>query len=255
MAHHAFHLTDWIRFDNTCMGRYSPLERTRLMEKTHYSYWIIGAGRFGTRAAKTLYKKYPESALTLVDQDQAALDRMGRLPAERVRQEGAAYLDIHLDTEVEPDWIIPAVPIHLAFEWMRLKMSNRGGIEILPVPADIEGFLPNPLRGPNGQLFASYADFVCPDNCREPFDRCTFTGKPRKGFLYKKIEEISCRDYSSIVIRSHQLAPGVGGYQPEALRRGLSQVLKSKCPVLYATACSCHGVIHCFRRLDRQGLS
>lgn len=222
------------------------------MEKTHYSYWIIGAGRFGTRAAITLYKKYPESALTLVDQNQAALERMGHLPAERVCQEGTAYLDVHLDGGVEPDWIIPAVPIHLAFEWLRLKMSKHGGIEILRVPADIERFLPNPLRGPNGQLFSSYADFVCPDNCREPFDRCTFTGKPRKGFLYKKIEEISFRDYSSIVIQSRQLAPGVGGYRPEALKRSLSQVSKSKTPVLYATACSCHGVIHAFRRLHGQ---
>lgn len=224
------------------------------MEKTLHSYWIIGAGRFGTRAAETLYKKCPESSLTLVDQDQAALDRMGHLPAERVCQEGAACLDVHLDSGVEPDWIIPAVPIHLAFEWLRLKMSNHGGIEILPVPEEIERFLPNPLKGPNGQLFASYADFVCPDNCREPFDKCTFTGKPRKGFLYKKIEEISCRDFSSIVIRSRQLAPGVGGYQPEALKRSLTQVSKSNTPVLYATACSCHAVIHAFRRLYGQGL-
>ena len=224
------------------------------MEKRHHSYWIIGAGRFGTRAAKRLYKKYPQSALTLVDQNQAALDRMSHLPAERVCQEGAAYLDVHLGTEVEPEWIIPAVPIHLAFEWLRLKLSNHGGIEILPVPAEIERFLPNPLKGPNGKLFASYADFVCPDNCREPFDKCTFTGKPRKGFLYKKIEEISGRDYSSVVIRSRQLAPGVGGYQPETLKRSLSQVSKSNTAVLYATACSCHGVIHAFRRLYGQGL-
>ena len=224
------------------------------MEKTPHSYWIIGAGRFGTRAAKTLYKKYPESALTLVDQDQAALDHMGDFPSERVCQEGAAYLDVHLDSGLEPGWIIPAVPIHLAFEWLRLKMWNHGGMELLPVPVEIERLLPNPLKGPNGQLFASYADFVCPNNCREPFDRCTFTGKPRKGFLYRKIEEISYRDYSPIVIRSQQLAPGVGGYQPEALKRSLSQVTKSNTPILYATACSCHGVIHAFRRLCGQGL-
>jgi hypothetical protein len=219
------------------------------VKKKHHSYWIIGAGRVGTRAVEKLYRKHPEAALTLVDQDQATLDRLGHLPAERVCREGAAYLEAHLDTGVGPDWIIPAVPIHLAFEWLRLKMSNHGRMEILAIPAEIEKALPNPLRGPDGQLLASYADFVCPHNCREPFDRCTFTGKPRKGFLYRKIEEVSCRHYSSIVVRSRQLAPGVGGYQPEALKRSLAQVSESKTPVLYATACSCHGVIHAFKPL------
>jgi hypothetical protein len=50
-----------------------------------------------------------------------------------------------------------------------------------------------------------------------------------------------------MVVRSHQLAPGVGGYQPEALRRSLDAVSKARTAILYATACLCHGVIHTFR--------
>ncbi|NVM57314.1 MAG: potassium transporter, partial [Desulfobacterales bacterium] len=180
------------------------------MGRDQLTFWIIGAGEFGTKAAERLYEKRPQASVTVVDQDVKALKRLSHLPVERVSKEGATYLNAYLDTKIAPDWIIPAVPIHLAFEWVRLKMWDRGRMEILPVPFEIEKILPNPIRGPEEQLFVSYADFHCPDNCTEPPDKCTFTGKPRKGLLYKRLGEMCYKNYSSIVIRSHQLDPGVG---------------------------------------------
>jgi hypothetical protein len=219
------------------------------MEKRHNSYWIIGAGEFGSRAVERLGKKYPEAALTVVDQNQKALDNLGGVPVERICTEGASYLEAHLNGQGSPDWIIPAVPIHLAFEWVCRKLAGEGQVEVEAVPDEIETLLPNPKRGMQGQLFVSYADFRCPDHCTEPYDICTWTGKPRKGLLYKTIEEIVHKDYKSIVIRSRQLAGGVGGYQPDALKRSLAEVSEAKTPVLYATACLCHGVIHALRFL------
>jgi hypothetical protein len=218
-----------------------------MMKKKHNSFWIIGAGECGTRAAKNLRKKYPEASLTVVDQDQGALDGLEDFPIECICMEGALYLEAHLDGQSEPDWIIPAVPIHLAFEWVRRKLSRDGRIEVEAVPQAIESMLPNPKRGMQGQLYVSYADFRCPDHCTEPYDICTWTGKPRKGLLYKRIEEITCMDYTSIVMRSHQLAGGVGGYEPQALRDSLAEVSKTMTPVIYSTACLCHGVMHAFR--------
>lgn len=214
--------------------------------KGRATFLIIGAGKFGAKAAERLHSKRPGARLTIVDQSVEALSRLSHLQVEQVCHEGGSLLKVFLDTEPLPEWIIPAVPIHLAFEWVRLKMSEHGCLEVFPVPAEIEAVLPNPVRGTDGQLFISYADFVCPDNCVEPFDRCTFTGKPRKGLLYKKLEGISYRDFTSVVIRSHQLAPGVGGYRPEALKESLGKIVESKGPVLYSTACLCHGVIHAF---------
>ncbi len=217
------------------------------MKKKHRSYWIIGAGEFGTRAVEKLCKKYPEAWLSVVDQDQRALDSLEKFPIERICMEGASYLESRLNGQREPDWIIPAVPIHLAFEWVRRKLSLVGRIELEAVPQEIEKLLPNPKRGMEGQLYVSYADFRCPDHCTEPYDQCTWTGKPRRGLLYKRIEEIVYKDYMPIVMRSHQLASGVGGYEPQALKRSLAEVSKAKGPVLYATACLCHGVIHAFK--------
>jgi hypothetical protein len=49
------------------------------------------------------------------------------------------------------------------------------------------------------------------------------------------------------VIRSRQLAPGVGGYPPAALRQAEAASLAAPRSVLLATACKCHAVIDAFR--------
>jgi hypothetical protein len=215
-----------------------------MMENKNNSYWIIGAGKAGTRAVERIHKKRPGAAITVVDQDEVALARLGDFPISTVCQAGASFLDARMDGENQPDWIIPAVPIHLAFEWVRLKLSAGGRVEVSSVPQEIEKMLPNPKRGPQGQLFLSYADFRCPDHCNEPYHKCTFTGERRKGILYRKVGEINFKDFRSVVIHSEQLAPGVGGYQPQALKESLAEVSKDATPVLYTTASFCHGVMH-----------
>ena len=67
------------------------------MKKKHHAFWIIGAGECGKRAAKKLRKKYPEAPLTVVDQDQGALDGLEGLPIACICMEGASYLETHLD--------------------------------------------------------------------------------------------------------------------------------------------------------------
>lgn len=208
-------------------------------------FWVVGGGKFGTKAVERLFKKRPEAVITVIDKSAEALEDLRGLPAEKVCQEGVDFLAHELQPKTAPDWIVPAVPVHLAFEWVCAKISmGQGKLEIVQVPYEVEAVLPNPIRGPEGQLFVSYADFVCPNNCKEPFDRCTFTGKPRKGLLYKRLEEISFDGFTSVVVRSRQLAPGVGGYRPRALEESLQRVRGLNGRILYGTACLCHGVVH-----------
>lgn len=221
------------------------------MQKKPGSFWIIGAGEFGRKAVRKLRKKYPEACLTVVDHDPQALIGLEDSAIDRICMEGASYVASHLNDRNEPDWIIPAVPIHLAFEWVIRRLAPDARIQTESVPEAIAEMLPNPKRGEQGQLYISYADFRCPDHCTEPYDLCTWTGKPRNGLLYKKIEEISYKDYKSIVVQSRQLAGGVGGYQPKALRNSLSAVLETTTAFLYSTACFCHGVMHAFRIVER----
>jgi len=188
--------------------------------------------------------------IIIVDHNLEALKRL-KVTVPSVHIDGVSFLVEKMDCVDRAQWIIPAVPVHLAWEWVKVKMA--GGLTIMPVPVRVERVLPNPTRGPEGQVFTSYADFVCPDNCRAPFDRCTFTGKPRKGLLYRTIAEGAIKGVCSVVIRSRQLAPGVGGYRPEDLEKSLERVRQCKSPIiLFSTACLCHGVVHAIR-LENEG--
>lgn len=216
-------------------------------------YWIIGAGKFGSRAVDCLHKKDPNARIILVDSDPNTLyEWKGR--ADTVLVDGIDFLVRRLNKGVDiiyPDWIVPAIPVHIAYEWIRLTLDNRLDVLSVPVPDELDALLPNPARGRKGELYVSHATSMCPENCPEPPDICITTGKPRGTDLYKMLERVTLADYRSVVVRSHQLAPGVGGYQVQALLYARNEVSLSEGRVLMSTACRCHGVVHAFRIAKR----
>jgi hypothetical protein len=143
--------------------------------------WIIGAGRFGRMAAERLSEKIKELHLVLVDLEEEKLRQAMAPGRELILSEGAAYLSerLSLKKETHPDWIVPAVPVHLAAEWLFLTQGEKM-LQRVSIPKEMDPLLPNPLRTEDGNIFVSNADFLCPDDCAEPPKICTFTGKPRK---------------------------------------------------------------------------
>lgn len=172
---------------------------------------------------------------------------MERLGFEVVCSDAIQFLERNLTSAHFPDWIVPAVPLHLANEWIKAKISAKYTIERIVIPQDLVKALPNPIPGETGQLFISIADFQCPARCAEPDDICTHTGKPRPMILHEFLRSIQQNDFQSVAIRSHQLAAGVGGYKPAALFDALSQIRDMQAPVLLSTACSCHSVMNAFK--------
>jgi hypothetical protein len=73
------------------------------------------------------------------------------------------------------------------------------------------------------------------------------TGEVREAHLFDVIRNIELGDYLTFVVRSHQLAPGVGGYQLSVLWRLLEEARSTEKDILVATACRCHGVINALR--------
>jgi hypothetical protein len=65
--------------------------------------------------------------------------------------------------------------------------------------------------------------------------------------LHEFLKSIQPKDLKTVVIRSHQLAPGVGGYPPRALFAALNEIEAAQKPILLSTACSCHGVMDTFQ--------
>jgi hypothetical protein len=120
-------------------------------------------------------------------------------------------------------------------------------VQKIAVPNDLIAALPNPIKGKTGQLYISIADFKCPEDCLEPDEICTYTAEPRLMILHEFLKSIQLKDFKSVVIRSHQLAPGVGGYKPEALFEALKEIKATRAPLMISTACSCHGVVDAFK--------
>lgn len=201
--------------------------------------WIIGAGRFGMLALERLSR--PDAHFILVDPEEIHIPQIPGRNLTQVKSLGPEFLNQHLEPSGGPDWIIPALPVHLAAEWCLLRCGP-ALLRRNPAPREIEILLPHCIRGENGDLYVTHADFMCPDNCSEPGDICTVTGKPRKQNMFDLLKHID-PGFKSLVIRSHQLAPGVGGYRPAQLFDLLDQVKNAAGRILVSTACRCHGVV------------
>jgi hypothetical protein len=204
-------------------------------------YLIIGCGHFGSRAAKKLFQRDSNSKIIVVDKSRKALQRVSRLPIQTVVCDGISYLNQFLSEGREVNYIIPAVPFHLAFEFILSQLnSSRAKRRKLP---PLSG-LPNPVLGKTSDLYTSFADFLCPEDCPEPAQYCFTTKKKRLNPLYQILNDMQGA-FESRVIRSHQLTRGVGGFQPEALLHALEDIKRKKKRsqiVLISTASRCHGV-------------
>jgi hypothetical protein len=110
--------------------------------------------------------------------------------------------------------------------------------------------MPHPFPVDSGGLAVSYADFVCPPDCPEPKDFCTFTGKPRPGILYQDIQAAAPAGWTAVVVQSRQLAPGLGALRTDDLFQAERRVQNHGGRVLIATACKCHGLVHGLARSD-----
>lgn len=211
-------------------------------------FWIIGGGRIGRRAATRLSGKHPGADILVLENDP---ERCSLLEKEGIRAlpaDGIMFLVESIsDGGLSADWIVPAIPIHVAYHWMQSKLENQFDVLPVDVPAIIAGRLPNAIEGGPGRMYASIADFVCPDSCPEPKNFCTVTRRPRPYDLHRHLETLKTDAFTPVVIQSRQLTPGVGGFTPKALQRALDRVRQIKTGILLATACRCHGVIHAFR--------
>ncbi len=85
--------------------------------------WIIGMGRFGLRAVQELSENRKDGHFVLVDPIQEHLVK-GKGPNRVLEQtDGVDFLKRNLHKENGPDWIIPALPVHLAAKWCLMRLG------------------------------------------------------------------------------------------------------------------------------------
>lgn len=209
------------------------------------SFLVLGAGHFGALAVQRILAREEVSRLVVVDRDVHVLKKLTEMPIEIVEQDAIDFL-VHYPG-LGPEWIVPAVPVHVAFAWLCRQLAEEGTVMPLAVPAALVQQIPNPLSGKAGALYSSYATFHCPDDCDEPEEMCRVTRERRETNLYDLIQRIEVQDYKTLVVRSYQLTPGVGGYQLSALWQLLDAARSPKKDIIVSTACRCHGVINALR--------
>ncbi len=207
--------------------------------------WILGAGRFGALAMSRLMDNKPRPSILVVDNNEHALLRLGEKAMTR-QADGPAFLAQHLGppgSSDNPDWIVPAMGVHVVFEWLKKDLEKQFKVLCPNLPQGLESMVPNPTRGREGALYMSIADFLCPADCPAPADHCTKTGQARTTELDRLLSGIQIPGWSSVVVKSRQMAPGVGGMRPKDLFAARNAVLESKgLPIMLSTACMCHGV-------------
>lgn len=215
-------------------------------EDSNGNVWIVGCGQFGRRAVDILLKNGTStSGLTVVDILRKEMPESG---ISFIQAEGVQWFIDHFSKESEVSRIIPSLPVHLAAEWVKGKLQAlEHRVVAEPVPEGIISLLPNPHPIGADSYAVSYAQFLCPPDCPEPEGRCMVTDEKRPLPLYALLESLRLDSFTVLIVRSHQFAPGVGGFLPIQLWDVLDRILLPETKkVLLCTACSCHGVISCF---------
>jgi hypothetical protein len=204
--------------------------------------WVLGCGKFGRRAVELLKKAAPGSTIIVVDR-LPAFDMTGNI--EIIRADAVEWLTEHFTPDAVVDKIIPAIPLHLAFEWLQNKLSGEHRIvRSVEIPDNQLHYLPNPIRLSLSRVAMSHADFLCPENCSEPEEICTYTRRQRPQSLYHLLETMVFGNFTPLIVRSRQFAPGVGGFFSGDFWNLLEQArLLPETPLLIGTACKCHGVV------------
>ncbi|MCL5982838.1 MAG: hypothetical protein M1571_10085 [Firmicutes bacterium] len=201
---------------------------------------VLGAGHFGKKAVETFARH--ACKIVIVDRDPAALPSTAAGNIVPVCAEGIFYLATN-DLSFF-DWIIPALPVHMAFAWLRAKLEGEEGILAVPVPPGLH--IPNNYYVADGTVYATLSRQLCPEDCPEPEGFCYLTGEARELPLYSQLEELHANGFITHVLRSHQLAPGIGGFTPLQLQKLLAQVAGHRLPGLVISSCACHAVINAF---------
>lgn len=213
--------------------------------------WIIGGGKFGLRAAEILCNRAGYREILVIEKSSERCREIDSLGFRALCADGVEFIASRLESPSQRVWIVASAPVHLTYEWVRARASTILRMDPRPIPDEIARQLPNTIPGGEGQLFASNADFICPPDCSEPGRLCAFTGRKRPRCMHTFIRQIHAAGVKILVIRSFQLAPGVGALRPRDLFETLHQIENAPMPVVLATACKCHAVLNSFNMISK----
>ena len=198
---------------------------------------IIGAGRAGKRALDVLIG-LGFNRIRAVDPDSAALESL-RSGATVIQADGVEWLGRGDKDRLKGEWIVPTLPVHLAFRWLMNVLEGKARQVDVPIRA-VAG-LPGLTATQDGGFTISLAQGLCPAGCDER-KGCAWS-RAYPFTLPRALSRLS-REWPLELARSRALAPGLGGFPRSLLDRLKDRVESGSGQAIIATACRCHGVIH-----------
>jgi len=203
---------------------------------------IVGGGKYGCIAVEYLRKN--KRGFVLVDKDPNCLakKRFNLTSTIQLGAEGKYFLEgdipqvLELIEHLNPEYVFPTAPVHIAAELAKSKF------ELVPWTEVIDCILSNlpssvVLQAGSGNLIVSYnRDGACLERCNLP-EVCPSTGK-RKPCTMDKLVKFAYPE--GLILVSYHLAPGMGALKCRELLDFLAQVEKKE-QFVVATACGCHG--------------
>ncbi len=178
---------------------------------------IVGGGRYGVEAARFLERKSRGYVVLDRNPECAAmkeLDLVKVSSADEIKGEGKYFLEGGVELilpllNLEPEYIFPTAPLHVAAEALRLKFNLKPWNDVLDciianLPARVV------VSAGRGSVVVSYnRDADCLEKCSAP-DICPVT-KIRKPCPMHDLVQFAYPD--AFVLVSKQLEPGLGAIE------------------------------------------
>ncbi len=208
---------------------------------------VVGGGKYGVEAAR--YLEGEGRDFVVLDPDpnclavkELKLDEFGSGSGREILNAGIEVLPELLE-RLNPEYVFPTAPIHVAAEAARLKYSLKPWNEVVDcilsgLPARVV------LASGRGSVVVSYnRDGDCLPKCSAP-EICPVTGMKKPCPMH---ELVRFAYPQAFILVSRQLKPGLGALKGEELLEFMRYAERLESFVV-ATACRCHGVITALRK-------
>ena len=253
---------------------------------------IAGGGKFGKKALDFAKKNQYKTILIDIDPNCFASEYSNKkfenlenlsLEMKNIKPGDIYFLNQDISTiyelisKINPEYVVPVVPIHLLFLIINSFLSSNN-IKMIPNENLMKFFINNANSElildhivEKGVVYLSYAkkEEICPDNCSGPPDYCPNFKRDKPITITKYINnfyrvennfKIQNNKISSfiIILESYQLVSGLGALKGTEIDRVLKELMKKldillnkKFNLIIATTCNCHGVVNFYKNYQK----
>ncbi len=216
---------------------------------------IIGGGKYGCNAVEFLRKQRNDFVVVDLDPNCQAVKRFKLQSAQHIDTQGEYFLHgdlslaITLIDKLNPEYVFPTAPVHIAADMAKIKFELTPWTEAI---SNILQKLPQVvvLLSGKGKLILSFnRDHDCLDNCSMP-ETCP-SSRIKKPCTMTKLMKFASPD--AFILLSHSMAPGMGALKGTELQEFFNWA-KTKDKFVVGTSCDCHGVFSAFKKANTKKL-